>query len=264
MATSSTNSEEYWEASMEEIVQNSATMFTQLPQSEVEVLRMLNDPVTTVSTVSTRSSDIEINFGDESEAEENKDHDSDLEIGNERLSRLSSGFNGFEAMGKYDHYRRMVDRMSESMNRTIDTCKIQMDADPLKKAHCGEVIIAWESAITELKQFVESNFGVESKSAGQNVHFLLMNYLDQVIEFQDDVQKKFHEFNRIQLMKPTKFQEGMRFRGEQWETECMICYESYMEGQMVRVLKCGHHTHKECGDLWFAVKVQCSYCRRDF
>ncbi|KAJ7967546.1 RING-H2 finger protein [Quillaja saponaria] len=54
--------------------------------------------------------------------------------------------------------------------------------------------------------------------------------------------------------------EGMRPRVPQ---DCSICLESFMEGDKLTCLPCGHKFHFVCLDPWVRCCGDCPYCRRD-
>merc|ERR1712061_907763 len=41
------------------------------------------------------------------------------------------------------------------------------------------------------------------------------------------------------------------------DMDCSICFSSYVEGDSIRKLHCGHHFHRDCVDPWLLGK-QCS------
>ncbi|CAI5734323.1 unnamed protein product [Hyaloperonospora brassicae] len=43
---------------------------------------------------------------------------------------------------------------------------------------------------------------------------------------------------------------------------CCICLNNYEASQLLRVLPCGHHFHKECVDEWLLVNSTCPTCRK--
>lgn len=43
---------------------------------------------------------------------------------------------------------------------------------------------------------------------------------------------------------------------------CVICYENYREGTVVKFLPCDHHFHRECIDEWFHVRDSCPLCKK--
>ncbi|KAF5731835.1 hypothetical protein HS088_TW18G00520 [Tripterygium wilfordii] len=45
--------------------------------------------------------------------------------------------------------------------------------------------------------------------------------------------------------------------------DCSICLESFMEGDELIRLPCGHRFHYACLDPWVLTCGDCPYCRRD-
>lgn len=43
---------------------------------------------------------------------------------------------------------------------------------------------------------------------------------------------------------------------------CVICYENYEPGTIVKFLPCDHHFHRECIDEWFHVRDSCPLCKK--
>jgi len=41
------------------------------------------------------------------------------------------------------------------------------------------------------------------------------------------------------------------------DTDCSICFSTYVEGESIRKLHCGHHYHRECVDPWL-LRKQCT------
>ena len=53
-----------------------------------------------------------------------------------------------------------------------------------------------------------------------------------------------------------------RAASEGWEI-CVICLAQPTEGELLRMLPCGHHFHKSCVDEWFnRGKTSCPLCLR--
>ena len=48
---------------------------------------------------------------------------------------------------------------------------------------------------------------------------------------------------------------------EEEEECCCICLTEYEENQVIRMLPCGHHYHRECVDEWLKVNATCPTCR---
>ena len=44
---------------------------------------------------------------------------------------------------------------------------------------------------------------------------------------------------------------------------CPICLEEMSEGDVVRVLKCGHEIHQGCIDTWLSVNGCCPLCKAE-
>ena len=47
------------------------------------------------------------------------------------------------------------------------------------------------------------------------------------------------------------------------ETTCSICLEDFVEGEEIRISKCGHYFKKECADRWFQENFSCPICRKN-
>jgi len=47
------------------------------------------------------------------------------------------------------------------------------------------------------------------------------------------------------------------------EDSCPICLMSYLDGDTIRELKCGHEYHKHCVDVWFKERKYCPVCKAD-
>lgn len=45
-------------------------------------------------------------------------------------------------------------------------------------------------------------------------------------------------------------------------TRCVICYENYRPGNLIKFLPCEHHFHSECIDEWFHVRDACPLCKK--
>lgn len=51
------------------------------------------------------------------------------------------------------------------------------------------------------------------------------------------------------------------FVEEEDKHECGICFDSIVNGQDIRLLKCGHMFHKKCIKSWFKRQRNCPFCR---
>ncbi|XAR72954.1 hypothetical protein NMG60_11019771 [Bertholletia excelsa] len=47
-----------------------------------------------------------------------------------------------------------------------------------------------------------------------------------------------------------------------WSQDCSICLESFVEGDELLCLPCGHRFHSDCLDPWLLTCGDCPYCRR--
>lgn len=55
------------------------------------------------------------------------------------------------------------------------------------------------------------------------------------------------------------------FRDSQIQKEdatCVICLDEYEPDDELRILRCGHHYHKECVDQWLIEKGSCCLCHQ--
>lgn len=43
---------------------------------------------------------------------------------------------------------------------------------------------------------------------------------------------------------------------------CVICYENYVPGSVVKFLPCDHHFHCECVDEWLNIRDSCPLCKK--
>jgi hypothetical protein len=46
-----------------------------------------------------------------------------------------------------------------------------------------------------------------------------------------------------------------------FDSNCPICYDEFLGGDMVRVLKCSHFYHQACVDGWLKQKNSCPLCK---
>lgn len=46
-----------------------------------------------------------------------------------------------------------------------------------------------------------------------------------------------------------------------FDSNCPICYDEFLGGDMVRVLKCSHFYHQTCVDGWLKQKNSCPLCK---
>lgn len=43
---------------------------------------------------------------------------------------------------------------------------------------------------------------------------------------------------------------------------CVICYENYIPGNLIKFLPCEHHFHSECVDEWLNIRDTCPLCKK--
>ncbi|KAL1915692.1 uncharacterized protein VTP21DRAFT_6451 [Calcarisporiella thermophila] len=51
--------------------------------------------------------------------------------------------------------------------------------------------------------------------------------------------------------------------GNPEDATCAICLASYRDMEVLRVMLCGHHFHKECLDHWLPLNARCPLCKRN-
>ena len=49
-------------------------------------------------------------------------------------------------------------------------------------------------------------------------------------------------------------------RGGEGGESCVVCLEVEAEGDLVRVLPCGHEVHQRCVDVWLLADARCPLC----
>jgi hypothetical protein len=62
---------------------------------------------------------------------------------------------------------------------------------------------------------------------------------------------------------PTKIYSAQDFLKEGADVDCVICLCEYKEGDLIRILLCGHHYHAQCIDKWFLENSVCCLCKMD-
>jgi len=45
-------------------------------------------------------------------------------------------------------------------------------------------------------------------------------------------------------------------------SRCVICYENYIPGNLIKFLPCDHHFHSECVDEWLNIRDTCPLCKK--
>lgn len=45
-------------------------------------------------------------------------------------------------------------------------------------------------------------------------------------------------------------------------SRCVICYENYVPGSLIKFLPCDHHFHCECVDEWLNIRDTCPLCKK--
>lgn len=45
-------------------------------------------------------------------------------------------------------------------------------------------------------------------------------------------------------------------------SRCVICYENYIPGNLIKFLPCDHHFHCECVDEWLNIRDTCPLCKK--
>ncbi len=44
--------------------------------------------------------------------------------------------------------------------------------------------------------------------------------------------------------------------------QCVICLETYIESDKVRIFKCSHYFHVHCSDQWLLISGKCPLCKQ--
>lgn len=71
-----------------------------------------------------------------------------------------------------------------------------------------------------------------------------------------------HETNKkhVSEIHSAKFSECNNIKPE--DATCVICLDEYEPDSELRILRCGHHYHKECVDNWLIEKGSCCLCHQ--
>ena len=65
-----------------------------------------------------------------------------------------------------------------------------------------------------------------------------------------------NEYTKRRKIKKRKIKED-----ELLLSDCVICLETYVIGESISILSCGHFFHSKCLNEWFEKKEDCPLCR---
>jgi hypothetical protein len=87
----------------------------------------------------------------------------------------------------------------------------------------------------------------------QTFHNLILEDSRQMAYEQEEVER---EVNGIQSLEHIK-----KMKVGRTEKECSICIKKFVEGEIIRLLKCKHIFHDGCLLPWLEKHSQCPNCR---
>ena len=63
------------------------------------------------------------------------------------------------------------------------------------------------------------------------------------------------------LMNKNELKQLKKKRIGKSSSQCIVCYEQYASGEVIRILPCGHFFHYKCLKPWFKKSSLCPLCR---
>lgn len=86
----------------------------------------------------------------------------------------------------------------------------------------------------------------------------------QIFQFEEQSTTTTGEGKKKRTGLPVKYvKEIKKMKVGKTHKECSICMGGFSQGEVIRVLPCGHIFHEACVKPWFYSKISCPNCRFD-
>jgi hypothetical protein len=120
--------------------------------------------------------------------------------------------------------------------------------------------IDWQN---EYQAIIEGNYDPENPQGDSPIigmsmntfHNLMLEESRKMAYEQDQVEREINGMASLEHIKKMKIGKS--------EKECSICIKKFIQGEIIRLLKCKHIFHDACLLPWLDKHSQCPNCRSD-
>ena len=80
---------------------------------------------------------------------------------------------------------------------------------------------------------------------------------EQLMELGDNAGQVSRGYSQAEI---SSMQKNVWYRGRTKESSCLICMEDFSNGELVKILPCGHEYKAKCIDEWLKKEKRCPIC----